>query len=139
MNARGISCTGGGGGVLPCLDLARGTPSMLGVPVWTWLAYPHLDLARVPPIWTWPGTSPHLDLARVPPHLDLTGVPQPPVDRQTDRQTDRHVSKHNLSVVLRMRSVIKFKFYAVHNILFVQNSSHIHYNFNIVFLPLFSC
>ena len=55
---RGYSIPGWG---TPHLDLA-GAP-----PVWTWLGYPCLDLARVllsgpswvpPPVWTWPGYPP---------------------------------------------------------------------------------
>ena len=89
-------------GVPPCPDLGWGTPP--SGPGWgTPLSgpgqgtpspfrpgqgAPHLDLARIPPIWIWP---------RYP--------PPPPVDRRMDR----HVSKHYLPVVLRTRAVTSLK------------------------------
>ena len=94
-----------------CHPWPGGTPSLDGVPhPWMGEEYPlagvhhHLDLGRVPPIWTWlgypclnlDGVSPsgpgwgiyppsepgqgtcHLELVGVTPHLDLIGVPPPP-------------------------------------------------------------
>ena len=63
-----------------------------GTPIWPWLGYPFLDLARV---------SPHLDLDGVPPCLDLAGVPSPSLARWgtplwTDRWMHRHMLNHNL-------------------------------------------
>ena len=51
---------------------------------------PHLDLARVPPIWTWPGYPPSgLDQGTPPPHLlwDGDGVLLLGVDRKTPAKT----------------------------------------------------
>ena len=88
-------------------------PSLARVPtIQTWLGYPHLDLAGVPPclhlagvpppdlagilpvqtwsgypppIWTWPGFPLHLNMASIPPVWNWPGYP--PVDRQMDGQT----------------------------------------------------
>ena len=59
-----------------------GTPSLYpssvpgqDTPIWTWLGYPYLNLARVPPSGPGWGTPPRLDLARVPtPVLTWPGV-----------------------------------------------------------------
>ena len=90
-----------GGGGYPTSGWGRGyhtsgwggvPTSGQGYPTSGWGGYlipgwgtPHLDLTRVPPIWTWPG-YPHLDLVRVLPisglgwgtpsaHLDMARIP----------------------------------------------------------------
>ena len=106
-----LSCTGGypllEGGMLVHPNggypLLGGTPSQVQMRKDT-PGYPHLDLARVPPIQGWMGVAPIQDWMGVPPRLDLTGVPSlaepdwgtPPPHLWTDRRMDRHVSKHNL-------------------------------------------
>ena len=111
---RGVSSTTRWGTPLPRVGvpptrsdggyLRWGTPRH-GTPNQTWLGYPHLDLAGVPPphldlagvppTWTWLGYPHHLDLAGVPPCLDLARV-CPPYVWQTESSPDRHVLKHNL-------------------------------------------
>ena len=89
-------------GVPPsCLDLARVPPPSAG-PGWgtppsgSGQGIPPSDLVGIaPPSWTWLGYPPPPPPGQVgtplsktvPPWLDLTGVPPPPVDRQTHVKT----------------------------------------------------
>ena len=67
----------------PCLGVPPVGPGW-GTPIWNWWGgtptrgTPLLDLARVPPVWTWLGSPPSGPGLGTPPKLDLAGViPRP--------------------------------------------------------------